>query len=181
MLAHIGGLDGQLAMAAVDQHGQLHAARPAMVEERVQRGADGAAGVEHIVADHHVAALHIEADRSRRNHRANAGRGEIVAVKLDIEHARVHGPLFDAGDQLAQPFRQRNAAALDPHQGQILAAVALFHDLVGQAHQGALNLRGRHQPALHSQAGVGFRFAHDDCTRHFQDGCAPRDSFKARR
>src|SRR5208282_1119138 len=44
---------------------------------------------------------------------------------------------------------------------QILAAVAFLYDLVGQAHQGALNLRGRHQPALHSQAGVAFRFAHD--------------------
>ena len=36
-------LDRQLAMAAVDQHQQLHARRPAVIEQRVQRGANGAA------------------------------------------------------------------------------------------------------------------------------------------
>ena len=109
---------------------------------------------------HHVAALDIEADGSRRDHGANAGGGKVVAIELDVEHAGIDGALFDAGDQLAQPLGQRNAAALDAHQRQVFAAVALFHDLVGQAHQGALNLRGGHQPALHSQAGLAFRFAH---------------------
>ena len=51
MFADVGGLNGQFAMAAVDKHGQLHAARTAVVEERVERGADGAPGVKHIVAD----------------------------------------------------------------------------------------------------------------------------------
>src|SRR6266404_6597275 len=47
--AHEGGLDGQLAMAAINQAAKLHAARPAVVKERVERGARGAAGVEHVV------------------------------------------------------------------------------------------------------------------------------------
>ena len=61
---------------------------------------------------------------------------------------------------LAQPLGQRNAAALDADQRQVVAAVALFNNLVGQAHQGALDLRGGHQPALHAQAGFVLGFAH---------------------
>src|SRR3984957_18598085 len=50
-----GRLDGQLAMPAIDQRKKLDAARAAMVEERVQRGPNGAAGVEHIVDQHDIA------------------------------------------------------------------------------------------------------------------------------
>ena len=110
---------------------------------------DRAARIEHVVAEHHVAALDIEADGPWSHHRTYVRRGQVVAIELDIEHAGIDGTLLDAGDQLAQPFRQRNSAALDADQGQVFAAVALLNDLVGQAHQRALNLRGGHQPALH--------------------------------
>ena len=49
VLAHVVGADRQLAVAAVGQHGQLHAPRAAVVEQRVDRRAHGAAGVEHVV------------------------------------------------------------------------------------------------------------------------------------
>ena len=52
------GFDGQFAMAAVDQHQQLHARRAAVVEQRVERRADGAAGVQHVVHQDDVLALH---------------------------------------------------------------------------------------------------------------------------
>jgi hypothetical protein len=55
-------LDGQLAVAAVDQHQQLHARRPAVVEQRVERGADGAAGVQHVVHQDDVLALHAKTE-----------------------------------------------------------------------------------------------------------------------
>ena len=54
--ADVAGLDGQLAVAAVDEHQQLHARRAAVVEQRVQRGAHGAAGVEHVVHEDDVLA-----------------------------------------------------------------------------------------------------------------------------
>ncbi len=62
MAADKAGLDGQLAMAAVDQHQQLYAPRPAVVKKRVERRAYGAAGVENIVDQDDVAAGNIEAD-----------------------------------------------------------------------------------------------------------------------
>ncbi len=70
------------------------------------------------------------------------------------------GTFFDAGDELAQPLRQRHSAALDADQRQVFAAIALLDDLVGQAHQGSLNLGGGHQPALDAQGGLVWHFAH---------------------
>jgi len=58
-------------------------------------------------------------------------------------------------------------AALDAHQGQIFAAVALFHDFVSQAHQSTLDLRGGHEPPLHSQSGLAFQVAHGGCSSAF--------------
>ena len=89
-----------------------------------------------------------------RDHRTHVGGGQIVAIELDVEHAGIDRALLDAGDQFAQPLGQRNSAALDADQRQVLAAVALFNDLVGQAHQSALDLRGGHQPAFDAQGGV---------------------------
>ena len=49
---HVVGPDRQLAVAAIRQHGELHTARAAVVEQGVDRGAHGAAGVEHVVDQH---------------------------------------------------------------------------------------------------------------------------------
>ena len=52
VLADVVGPDRQLAMAAVDDDGELHGVRPAVVVERVERGAHRAAGEEHVVDQH---------------------------------------------------------------------------------------------------------------------------------
>jgi hypothetical protein len=49
VLADVVGPDRQLAVAAVDEHGQSHRARTAQIGERVEGCADGAPGVEHVV------------------------------------------------------------------------------------------------------------------------------------
>ena len=53
--AHDVGLDRQLAAAAVDEHAEQDPPRPAEVGALVERGADGAAGIEHVVDDDHGA------------------------------------------------------------------------------------------------------------------------------
>ena len=75
------GLDGQLAMAAVDEHQQLYPPRPAMVKERVQRCPYGSAGVENIVDENDVAAGDIEADGPGDDDGANIARRKVVAVE----------------------------------------------------------------------------------------------------
>src|ERR1041385_5031010 len=56
------GLDGQFAMSAVDEHTELHTARAAMVEQRVERGARRAPGVEHIVTKDDIHVLDFAAE-----------------------------------------------------------------------------------------------------------------------
>ena len=48
VLTHEVGADGQLAMAAVNEDGELDAAGATQVHDGVEGGADGAAGVENI-------------------------------------------------------------------------------------------------------------------------------------
>jgi hypothetical protein len=52
VLAHEVGADGQLTVAAVDQHGELDGAGPAVVGQCIERGPHRAAGVEHVVDEH---------------------------------------------------------------------------------------------------------------------------------
>ena len=52
VLAHEVGPDRQLAVAAVDEHGELDRARPPELGERVERGPHRAAGEEDVVDEH---------------------------------------------------------------------------------------------------------------------------------
>ena len=79
---------GQLAVAAVDEHGEPHVAGPAEVVERVERGADGAAGEEHVVDEDDDLAVDA-AGRHRRLVRAAGGLlAQVVAVHRDVERRR---------------------------------------------------------------------------------------------
>ena len=62
VLADVVGPDRELAVAAVGQHGELHALRAPVVEQRLDRGAHGAAGVEHVVDQHDGHAVERELD-----------------------------------------------------------------------------------------------------------------------
>src|SRR5882762_10339422 len=59
------GFDRQLAVAAIDQHQQLHPRRAAMIEQRIERGPDSAAGVQHVIHEDDVFPLHGERDLGR--------------------------------------------------------------------------------------------------------------------
>ena len=59
VLADEVGADRQLPVAAVDEHGELHGARPAVLGDGVEGGAHGAAGVQHVVDEHHGGVVEI--------------------------------------------------------------------------------------------------------------------------
>src|SRR4051795_3147341 len=65
VLADVVRTDRELAVAAVGEDGQLHALRAAVAEERVDRRADRAAGVEDVVDEHHRHPLEREVERRR--------------------------------------------------------------------------------------------------------------------
>ena len=66
-------------MAAVDEHGELDARGPAVVEKRLDRGADRAARIEDVIDEHDGAAVEREVELRRADERL---RGERVQVEL---------------------------------------------------------------------------------------------------
>ena len=70
---------------------------------------------------------------------AVANGGEIVTIKRDVERADRYFGFLDAAQNLRQPLRQRHAPAHDADQTEVGDAIILFHDLVRQPNQGALD------------------------------------------
>ncbi len=122
VLADVVGPDRQLAVAAVGEDGELHARGPAVLEQRVDRGADRAARVEDVVDEDHGASLELEVelgvahDRLRPARRLAAADVDVVAVEGDVELAEVELQVGALGDQAAQPMGERHAARVDPDE-----------------------------------------------------------------
>ena len=81
-------------MAAVGEHGELDAGRAPVLEQRVDRGADRAAGVEDVVDEDHGRALELEVELRSRDDRLRAGGAavadvDVVAVEGDVELAEL--------------------------------------------------------------------------------------------
>jgi hypothetical protein len=83
--------DRQLAAAAVDEHRERDARRPAEVVQLVDGGADRPAGVEHVVDEDDVAAVDVERQLGVRGAAREPALREVVAVQRDREHARRTG------------------------------------------------------------------------------------------
>src|SRR5579863_5546078 len=118
-------------MAAVNQHAEANALGAAEIEETVHGGANGAAGVEHVVHDYQVAIIHAEIDFVGVHDGLRADGGKIIAVERDVYRADrdLHaGEIFDG---FGQAFRERNAAAADSDQREVVRAAAFFDDFVG--------------------------------------------------
>src|ERR1700761_945351 len=135
-------------MTAIDEDQQTHGTRTAMIEERVQRGADGAARVEHVIQKNNITALDVEADLTLCHFRATAARRQVIPVERDVEHADLHRLPLDPLDHLCNALCQGHTAALDADKSKIAASLLLFHDLVRQADQCAVDLRRGHETAF---------------------------------
>ena len=117
-------------MSAVDEDQELDALGAAMVEERIERGADGAAGVEDVVHQDDVAAFDVEADLALFDDWTDIAGGEVIAIEADVEHAGLDGLALDGLDELTDTLRKRNAAALDADEADVGGAVVALYDLV---------------------------------------------------
>ena len=139
------GVDGKLAVAAVDQDAEFHASRPAHVYQGVESGARRPAGVENVIHQNHVLGL----DRKRRCLLVDHGLGvhgrQVVPVERDVERRHRGRHFFDLPDLPRQTFRQRDSTPANAHEHQPLGAVVPFDDLIGKAQERAVDLRGRHQ------------------------------------
>ena len=90
VLADEVGTDRQLAVAPVDQHGELDGARASVVADRVERGPHGAAGVQHVVDEHDGHAGDVEAEVADRTRR-DRPKADVVAVEAGVDRADRNG------------------------------------------------------------------------------------------
>ena len=113
VLADVVGADRQLAVAAVGEHGELHALGAAVVEQRLDRRAHGAPGEEHVVDDHDRAPGDVEVDVRGVHDRRVRAAGDVVAVEADVEVAERDRGVEQLLEQVLQPPREERAAAVD--------------------------------------------------------------------
>src|SRR5262249_42668105 len=107
------GFDREFAVAAIDQDEELDAGRAAVVEEGVEGGSDGAAGVEYVVHQDDVLAGDFELNVGSAYDRLDIDGAEIVAIEVDIEDAHGDLAIFERLDFARQPLGQRYSAAAD--------------------------------------------------------------------
>ena len=142
VLADEVGADRQLAVAAVDQHGELHGPGPAHLGQRVERGPDRAAGVEHVVDQHHGLAVDAAGRDVGRHQGPGRLEAQVVAVHRHVERPDRDRDALDRGHPLGDALGERDAARRDPEQHQVVGAAVALEDLVRDAGQGPGDVTG---------------------------------------
>src|SRR5919109_1271344 len=164
VLADVVGPDRELAVPAVDEHGELNSLRAAIVEQRLDRGADRATGVEHVVDQDDRLALEREVERSRAYDRLRMARRispahlDVVAVEGDVDGAEDRPRACALLDESPEALRERNAARLDADEGDTGEVGIPLDDLVRDARERAAErfrvhqdrVRGGRRRQLHS-------------------------------
>ena len=111
------------------------AARPADVVQRVEGGADRAAGEQHVVDQHDDLVVDPAVGDLRREQGARRLQAQVVAVHRDVERPARDGRALDGGDALGDPLGERHAARRDAEQDEVVGALVALEDLVGDAAQ----------------------------------------------
>jgi hypothetical protein len=132
-------------VAAIDEHRQTDRARPAVVDERVHRGADGAPGEQHVVHQNDDLVVDREVQRRLADDRRVADAREVVAVERDVQGAERDGRVLVGADRVAQPDGQDVAARADTDDGETGEFTVAFDDLVRDPRDGATNIVGPEQ------------------------------------
>src|SRR5690606_4454545 len=137
-------LDGVLTVTAIDEHGQLDGARPAVLYEGIQGGTSGAPGEEHVVHQHDVAVRDVAGDgRLVRRTLASIGRIEVVAEGGDVELLDIDVTMLDTPDFGGDGGGDGASTAADSDDLDILGAAVALDDLEGDALQDPPDTIGR--------------------------------------
>src|SRR5438128_8454311 len=110
LCAAVLGADRQLAAAAVGEHDERDARRPAIVEQLVHRRAHRATGVEHVVHQQELAAVDVERDLGALGIVMQTLLVVVVAVERDVHQAERRGKR----KQGVQPLGEPGAAGVEP-------------------------------------------------------------------
>ena len=142
------GLDGQFAMAAVDEHAKADAARTAEIEEAVHCGAYGAAGIENVVDKQQISIINGERNFARLDNGLRGDGGKIVAIESDVESADRDFRFGGGANGFRKALGERDAAAANADEREILCAAGFFDDFMRQTFEGAANFVRGHELAL---------------------------------
>ena len=130
-------------MAAVDEHGELHPRRPAVLEQGVDRGPDRAAGVEDVVDEDDRLPLERDVEGGAAHDGLQVPRRvavpdeHVVAVEGDVERADRRLDAAALGHEPAQALGERHAARVDADEHERARVVVSLDQLVCEARQRA--------------------------------------------
>ena len=138
VLADEVGADRHLAVAAVDEHGDLDRARPAEPAEHVERDPHRASGREDVVDEHD------DARRRSRTRTSVSGpsmrsRGSSTSSRYggDVDRADRHDAPRQLLDLLRDAMRELDAARAHAHEHQALDGAIALEDLVRETRDGS--------------------------------------------
>jgi hypothetical protein len=107
------GLNGQLAMAPVNQDGQADTRRSSQVADRIQGSADRPAREQNIIHQHHFRSIDVERDFRPSEYRPVIRLSQVVAVECDIDGSDVHLLADKMSEFSSQSLGQRNSSRTD--------------------------------------------------------------------
>src|SRR5262245_9123806 len=148
VLADVVGTNRELAVAAVDQDGELDRLRAPEVDQCVHRGACGAAGEEHVVDEEDAAALDGEGDVGSLHAGRLQAAVEVVAIERNVDDPeRDPRTALDLLQRATQPLPEVHAARADADQGQVLGVTVALDHLVRDPRERPLDGLGVHHLA----------------------------------
>src|SRR5215216_2637729 len=118
--------------AAVDQYSELYATRAAEIDQLIERGANRATGVKHVVDQNDVAVFDVAGKICAIDDWLRSNGREIVAIESDVEYADRRAITFEVRDLLRHAFGEWNAATPDSNEEQVAGAVIFFDHFGGQ-------------------------------------------------
>ena len=143
--------DRQFAVAAVDEDCELDGLRAAHVDDGIERCADRAARVEHVVDEHDCLARDVDRQFRLMNDWLIRERREVIAIERDVEDTDWRLLALDMLDIGSDALRNRHAARADAHDDDVVDALVALDDLMRDARQGAANPLGIHDDGLVGQ------------------------------
>jgi hypothetical protein len=139
-------LNWQFPPAAIDQHAQEDAGRPAEVGQLIERSAHSASGITHIIDNDHSAIIDaVDRQPGLAQNRTRPDRRQIVAIECDVQSADWRTGSFGALDLISESISKLNASALHTNENQVGYAGIELDDLTSHTGESALHCALIHQ------------------------------------
>jgi hypothetical protein len=143
------GADRKLAMSAVNEYGEPDRARTPVVDERIHRRTDRAAGEEHVVDEDDHAPIHRKRDLRLTHDRCVADPCQIVAVQGDVDRAERDVDAFVRSDRRLDARRERVPARANADDGENGEVAVTLDDLVRDPRDSSADIvRGKQRGRL---------------------------------